>query len=199
MQELGCPLLERSRQRGRLLIAEQVVHNVVWDSGPADELRLGRRERGHGLWCGTDPQEACFRILLDRRIKHLCEERRQRIIPTDDRRQIRLLCGDAITTHGDLLRRGWCEAVPWCRWRWPVWCRCTRDRPRPGGCPWRGVTRGCRAAAASRSLRPPRAASRSGPPGAGARARTQAAATSRAPGARPQEDIGRACASGAPP
>jgi hypothetical protein len=77
VQELVCPALERGRRRGCLLIAEQVVHNVVWDRGPADELRLERRDRGNGLWCGTDPQEACFRILLDRRIKHLCEERAQ--------------------------------------------------------------------------------------------------------------------------
>jgi hypothetical protein len=91
------------------------------------------------------------------------------IIPADDRCQTRILCGDAITTHADLLRGGWRRAVPWCRRRWPARCRCTRDRWQPGGCPWRGVTRGCRTAAAHRSIRPPRAASRSGPLGAGTR------------------------------
>jgi hypothetical protein len=93
----------------------------------------------------------------------------QWIIPTDDHRQVRLLCRDGIATHRHLWSCGRHEAVLWCR-RWlPVRCRCTRGRPRPGGCPWLGVARGCRAAAAPGSVRPPRAESRSGPPGAGAR------------------------------
>src|SRR5215813_6353747 len=107
VQELVRPALERGRRRGRLLIAEQAVHHVVWDSGPADELRLERRDRGNGLWCGTDPQEACVRILLDRRIKHLCEERHQGIIPTDDHRQVRVLSRDAVATHPYLWGCGW--------------------------------------------------------------------------------------------
>src|SRR5262245_9770981 len=107
MQELVRPLLERGRRRGALLVAREAVHDVVWDGGPADELGLERRDRGNGLWCGTDPQEACVHILLDRRIKHLCEERRQRIIPADDHRQAWLLCRNTVATHRHLAGGGW--------------------------------------------------------------------------------------------
>jgi hypothetical protein len=64
MQELVRPLLERGRRRGRLLIAEKTVRDVGWDRGPASKLGLERCDRGDGLWCGADPQEARFCILL---------------------------------------------------------------------------------------------------------------------------------------
>src|SRR5262245_18388019 len=107
VQELVRPLLERGRRRGHLLLADEAGHNVVWDRGPAGELGLERRDRGNGLWSGADPQEACFHILLDRRIKHLCEERRQRIIPADDHRQAWLLRRDVVATHRYLRGCGW--------------------------------------------------------------------------------------------
>ena len=117
------------------------------------------------------------------------------VIPADDHRQVRLLCGDAITTHVDLLRGGWREAVPWCRW--PVRCRCTRDRPRPGGCPWRGTRVSRRSRTRVRT-----ATSRRKPLRAARRwrtARTQAAATGLARGGRPGEVIGMSCSSGSSP
>src|SRR5262244_384181 len=90
----------------------------------------------------------------------------QGVVPADDCCQARILCGDAITTHADLLRGGWREAVPWVG----VGGLCgagalgtVRDRVAVPG-----VARGCRATAVHRSVWPPRAASRAGPPGAGA-------------------------------
>src|SRR5436309_3045797 len=35
-----------------------------------------------------------------------------RVVPADDDRQGRVLCGDAITTHADLPGCGWCGAMP---------------------------------------------------------------------------------------
>ena len=75
MQALQCPALERGRRRGGLLIADEALHDVGWDRGPAGERGLERRNRADGLWCRTNPQEARFRILLDRRVEHLREER----------------------------------------------------------------------------------------------------------------------------
>jgi len=77
VQELVCPLLERGRRRGRLLIADEAVEESGGDRGPAGELGLERRDRGDGPWGGADPQEARVRVLRDRRIEHLCEERAQ--------------------------------------------------------------------------------------------------------------------------
>src|SRR5262247_3896926 len=68
VQELLRPPLEQGRRRSRLLIAGETVHEVGWDRGPAGELGLERRDRGTRLWSATDPQEARFRILRDRRI-----------------------------------------------------------------------------------------------------------------------------------
>ena len=77
MQELVRLLLERGRRRGRLLLADEAVHDVGGDRGPAGELGLERRDRGDGCWGGADPQEARVRVLLDQRIEHLREERAQ--------------------------------------------------------------------------------------------------------------------------
>jgi hypothetical protein len=77
MQKLVGPALERGWRRGGLLIAEQAVHDVGGDGSPAGELGLERRDRGESLWCGADPQEARCLVVLDRRIKHLREERHQ--------------------------------------------------------------------------------------------------------------------------
>ena len=77
MQELVRPLLERGRRRGRLLIADEAVHDGGGDRGPADKLGLERRDRGDRLWGGADPQEARVRVLLDQLIEHLREERAQ--------------------------------------------------------------------------------------------------------------------------
>jgi hypothetical protein len=106
VQELVRPELKRGRRRGRLLIADEAVHDGGGDRGPAGELGLERRDRGNGLWCGTDPQEACVRVLLDQRIKHLCEEGRQGVVPADDRCQAWLLCRDTVTTHRHLAGGG---------------------------------------------------------------------------------------------
>jgi hypothetical protein len=75
VQELVHPALERGRRRGSVLIAEQVVHDVDRDGGPAGELGLERRDRGDGLWCRTDPQEARVLVVVDRRIEDLREKR----------------------------------------------------------------------------------------------------------------------------
>src|SRR5262244_1186829 len=77
MQELVRPALERGGRRGGVLIAAQAVHHVVWDGGPADELGLERRDRGNGLWCRANPQEARFLVLLDRWIEDLRKERHE--------------------------------------------------------------------------------------------------------------------------
>jgi len=73
MQELVRPLLERGRRRGRLLIADEAVHDVGGDRGPAGELGLEHRDRGDRLWGGTDPQEARGLVVLDGRIEDLRE------------------------------------------------------------------------------------------------------------------------------
>ena len=91
------------------------------DRGPAGELGLERRDRGDGLWCRADPQEARFVVLLDRRIEHLCEERHQRIVPADDDRQAWVLCGNADSD----------SYVP--PWLWVVWGRAVR---RQWSCAW---------------------------------------------------------------
>jgi len=75
MQELVRPALERGRRRGGVLIAEKPVHDVRWNRGPAGELGLERRDRGDGLGCRADPQDARFRILLDRGVEDLGEKR----------------------------------------------------------------------------------------------------------------------------
>jgi len=75
VQALQCPALQRGGRRGGLLIAEQAVHNVVWDRGPASEPGLERRDRGNGSWGGADPQETRGLVVLDGWIEHLREER----------------------------------------------------------------------------------------------------------------------------
>jgi hypothetical protein len=75
-RELVRPALERGRRRGGVLIAGEAVHNVGWDRSPAGELGLECRDRGEGLWCRANPQEARFLVVLDRRIEYLREERR---------------------------------------------------------------------------------------------------------------------------
>ena len=112
VQELVCPLLERGRRRGRVLIAGEAVEDVGGDRGPAGELGLERRHRGDGLWGGADPQEARLRILLDRWVEHVREERAQRMIPADDHRQAWLLCRETIATHRHLAGGWW-----WAVWR----------------------------------------------------------------------------------
>src|SRR5262249_574752 len=120
VQELVRPALERGGRRGRLLIAGEAVEDGGRDRGPAGELGLERRDRGDSLWGGADPQEARGRVLLDRPGGHLREKRLERIVPTDDDRQGRVLGGDAIATHPYLPRVWWCRAMVWVR-RWSPW------------------------------------------------------------------------------
>src|SRR5262249_19256534 len=65
----------------------------------------------NGLWCGTDPQEARFLVVLDRRIEDLREKRHERVVPTDDHCAIWVLRGDTIATHTHLPSSKWCGAV----------------------------------------------------------------------------------------
>ena len=65
VQELVRPALERGGRRGRLLLADEAVHDCGGDRGPAGELGLERRDRGDGPWGGADPQEARVRVVLD--------------------------------------------------------------------------------------------------------------------------------------
>ena len=65
MEELERPLLERGGRRGRLLLADEAVHDGGGDRGPARELDLKRRDRGDRCWGGADPQEARVRVLLN--------------------------------------------------------------------------------------------------------------------------------------
>ena len=96
VQELQCPALQRGRRRGGLLIAREAVRDGGRDDGPAGELGLERCHRGDLLECGADPQEVGLCLVLDRRVEGLGEKCLERIVPTDDDGQGRVLGGDVI-------------------------------------------------------------------------------------------------------
>ena len=75
VQELQCPTLQRGRRRGGLLIAREAVRDGGRDDGPAGELGLERCHGGDLLERGADPQEVGLRLVLDRGVERLGEER----------------------------------------------------------------------------------------------------------------------------
>ena len=95
VQELERPPLERGGRRGRLLLAGELRHERRRERGPAGELGLERRHGGDRLRRGADPQDVGFVIVFNGRVEDLCEEGGQGVIPADDDREARVLCGDA--------------------------------------------------------------------------------------------------------
>src|SRR2546426_1924471 len=101
-QDAVSPPLERGWRRGGLLIAGELRHERGRERGPAGELSLERCHGGNRLRCSADPQNVGFVLVIDGRVKDLYEEGRQRVVPTDDHRQVRVLCGEVIATHRHL-------------------------------------------------------------------------------------------------
>ena len=93
VQELQCPTLQRGRRRGGLLIAREAVRDGGRDDGPAGELGLERCHRGDSLERGADPQEVGLRLVLDRGVERLGEERGQGVVPPEYDCKNRILGG----------------------------------------------------------------------------------------------------------